>query len=85
MGFIENIKESLVSGLGGEPTYRACIMGEYSAYFENVSGIKEFSEHEIIVYIKKGEIKISGEKLYVKSFYQGDLVVLGQIKRVEVL
>lgn len=85
MGFIENIRESLATSLGGEPRFRACIMGEYAAYFENVSGIKQFSNQEIIFYVKKGEICVSGENLYVKKFYQGDLVISGEIKKVEVL
>lgn len=84
MGFIENIFESFgLESPPKEPIFRAVLFGESAGYFENVSGIKSFTDTEIEIYLKKGGVKIRGENLYVKKFCSGDLVICGKITAVE--
>lgn len=85
MGFIDSIKESLGDVFPVQPVYRAVIFGESAGYFENIVGIKSFTCDEIVVFLKKGELKISGSELYINKYCQGDLVVCGKIKAVCVL
>ena len=84
MGFIQNVYENFgIENVPKEPIFRAVLFGENAGYFENVYGIKTFSETEIELRLKKGGIKIRGERLYIKKFCAGDLVVCGKITAVE--
>ena len=84
MGFIQNVYENFgIENVPKEPIFRAVLFGENAGYFENVYGIKTFSETEIELRLKKGGIKICGERLYIKKFCAGDLVVCGKITAVE--
>ena len=84
MGFIDNIKECFSEWeLPKEPCFRAVLFGENAAYFENVCNIYTYSVDEIVLSLKKGGLKISGEGLYVKKYCMGDLVICGKIRAVE--
>lgn len=83
MGFIDEIKKDLVDVLPENPCFKAVLFGESVGYFEFVSGIKSYSGTEIVVFVKRGELKICGENLYIKKLCEGDLVVVGKIKAVE--
>lgn len=63
--------------------YRATILGGCAGYFENVKGIKSFSKTEIILYLKKGELTVSGENLSINKFCLGDLMICGNITCVK--
>ena len=85
MGFIDTIKENFSEIFPTPPLYRAVILGDRAGYFENVVGIKNFSSDEIVVFLKKSELKITGENLYIKKYCDGDLVVEGKIQAVSLL
>lgn len=84
MSLIENICENFgVENIPKEPIFKAVLFGESAGYFENVYGIKTFSAEEIELRLKKGGIKIRGERLFIKKFCGGDLVVCGKITAIE--
>ncbi len=85
MGFIDSITENFCNIFPAPPIYRAVILGDKAGYFENVVGIKSFSPDEIIAFLKKGELKITGKDLCVKKYGDGDLVVCGKIQAVTLL
>ena len=84
MGFIDNIKECFESyELPKEPIFRAVLFGESAGYFENVSGISCYSSEQIVLNLKRGGLKILGEKLYIKKFCMGDIIICGKIQSIE--
>ena len=84
MGFIDNIKENFTEReLPIEPNYRAYIFGDNAAYVENVKRIISYQSGEINLGLKKGELKIKGEGLYVKKYCMGDVCVCGRITAIE--
>lgn len=83
MSLIDNIKESFNGLEIYKPLYRVLIIGEDVGYFEGVLGIKSFAPDQIALFIKKGELIVKGENLYVKSFCEGDLAISGKILSVE--
>ena len=84
MGFIDSIKNCFrAEELPIEPIYRAVLFGDGAAYFENVRAVVGFSEEEIILSLKRGGLKISGEKLYIKKYCSGDVAVCGKIRVIE--
>ena len=85
MGFIDTIKENFNDIFPTPPLYRAVLLGDRAGYFENVVGLKSFCTDEIVVFLKKGQLKINGTNLYIKKFSEGDLVVTGKILAVSLL
>lgn len=84
MGFIDNIRENFTEKeLPIEPSYRAFIFGDNAAYIEKVNRIISYEPCEINLSLKKGGIKIKGEKLYVKKYCMGDVCVCGKITAIE--
>lgn len=84
MGFIDSIKNCFrAEELPVEPIYRAVLFGDSAAYFENVRSVVGFSEEEIILSLKRGGLRISGEKLYIKKYCSGDVAVCGKIRVIE--
>ena len=83
MGFIDSIKESLGREIPSEPSYRAVLFGENSAYIENVSAIISYSKEKIVLGLKRGSLEINGENLYVKQYTEKDILICGKIVGVE--
>ncbi len=84
MSLIDNIKDCFVTcQIPHEPTFRAVLFGESAVYFENVKSMVSYSQNEIILAVKDGGVKIYGNKLYVKKYCGGDLIICGKIKGIE--
>ena len=84
MSFIDDIKGCFFEDeLWLEPSFRAVLFGDSAMYLECVKSISRYSPEEIAILLKKGQIIIKGEKLYVKKYCGGDLVVCGEIKSIE--
>ena len=80
MSFIENIKDCIgLENLPVAPTFRALLFGGVAVYVEGVKQMLSFTSEEIIVSVKDCSLKIEGEKLFVKKYCSGDLVVCGKI------
>ena len=82
MNFIDDIKQCL--GLSGiyEPSFRALLIGKQAVYFENICSIKSYSLTKIELALKKGQIKVEGENMFIKKYCKGDLVICGTIKSI---
>ena len=84
MSFIDDIKGCFLEDeLCLQPSFRAVIFGDNAMYLECVKSISRYSPEEIAILLKRGQVIIKGEKLYVKKFCGGDLVVCGKIKSIE--
>ena len=55
------------------------------AYFENVKGIRSFSSAAVAVRIGKIFLRAEGENLHVRQYCGGDLVLFGDVRKVEVV
>ena len=75
MSFIDEVL-SVFGGENAAPVPRVMLL-------EGVKAIKSYSQDKIEVLVLKGEIKITGEGLFVKKYCAGDLAVCGKIKSVE--
>lgn len=82
MSFIDEVL-SVFGGENAAPAPRVMLFGWHSVYVEGVKAIKSYSQDKIEVFVLKGEIKITGEGLFVKKYCAGDLAVCGKIKSVE--
>ncbi len=84
MSFIDDVFESMgFSDFDKDRKYRYTVFGDEAGYFENISGIRYYTEEEIALSLKKGGITVRGEKMYIKKFCSGDVVICGKITAVE--
>lgn len=84
MSLIENIAAACGMDADLAPEdYRVTLFGGRSGYFEGVKGIASFSEGEVVLFLKKGRLTVTGEKLTLGKFCEGDLVICGNIFRLE--
>lgn len=65
--------------------YRAVVAGNGYGYFENIKGIKSYSDSEIALFLKKGELYVRGSNLSIERYNLGDIVVGGKITAFEVV
>lgn len=64
---------------------RITAIGSIHLYIENHTGLLQFSNHEIRIQYKKGEVRIIGQDLGVKMMIKEELLLEGQIKSIEFL
>ena len=84
MSFIDEIKRCFSSEeIPCEPIYRLVAFGDRAIYIENVRSIVAYSTEEIILGLKKGGLKITGECMYIKKFCGGDVSICGKINKIE--
>lgn len=55
------------------------------AYFEGVKGIRSFSSSAVEVLMKSGTYRAEGEGLKVARYGGGDLMLLGNVLKVEAI
>ena len=85
MGFIDCIKGFFdESEFPREPNFRAVMFGDGAIFIENVKNICIYTKEELLFALKKGCIRIIGEGLYVKKYCEGDVVICGKIKGIEI-
>ena len=82
MIFFENVKRALVAEHAPQPFFSATLIDDYALFLEGVKEIKEFGEKKIVAILKKGELEVLGEGLFIKKYFEGDLVVCGKIREI---
>ena len=80
MNFFDNIMEEFgVLRPNVSPNFRALLIGDSLAYFENIRSIKSFTPNKISLLLKNGEVVVEGEGMFFKKYDLGDLVICGKI------
>ena len=84
MGFIDSIKECFSPDeIPCETVYRAVVFGDRAIYLENICSLESYAEDLVCLRLKRGALKIKGQKLYVKKYCLGDVIICGQITGIE--
>lgn len=84
MNFFDNIMEELgILKPAISPNFRAVLIGDNLAYFENIRSIKSFTPNKISLLLKNGEVVVEGEGMFFKKYDLGDLVICGKINSLK--
>lgn len=83
LGFEDNILECF-NDLPSfcEPIFKAVMLGDNAVYLQGVKGLKSFSRDCVCLFLRKGEVQVQGENLYIKKYCAGDIAVCGKILSV---
>lgn len=81
--------EEILSALGGDEEIafggaKVVLYAGRCAYFENVKSILSFSKEAVIIQLKKGTVCAEGEGLAVARYGEGDLLLTGNVRKIEV-
>jgi sporulation protein YqfC len=57
--------------------------GHHQLLVENFKGLLSFDEQQIIVQSKKDRISISGRKLQIQYYTRDEMMVVGNIEKIE--
>lgn len=79
MNFADGIFNELGIKECAPTDYRAIVYSDYAIYFENIKGIKTYSETEVELYTKKNVILVTGENISIKKYSLNDIVLTGKI------
>lgn len=63
--------------------HRATLYGR-AAYLENIRGLLCFEPEKIVLRLKRGKLTVEGENLSIGRYAEGDLLILGDIRKFEV-
>lgn len=67
----------------GADTDRAfTVVPGYGGYFKTIKRIAEYAPHRIVLGTAKGTLTVTGEKLRVDKYFEGDLAILGEIRGI---
>ena len=83
-GFLEEI--STLSGLPLDIVnkgFRVINLSNRAVYVEGFTGLIDVERHEIGIKLKKGIIKLNGENLSIKNINLDTLLVVGDIRSIE--
>lgn len=81
MSFLDNICQNF--GLTSAPfSFRLVMLGEVGVYIEGVKGVISFSNTNILISVGGGKLEVVGERLKIKKYCLGDLVIVGKILKV---
>lgn len=72
----------IIAVLGGDEAHSVTVCPGRLAYFRGVKGVLEFSSQKIVLSSGKIVLSCEGEGLCVGKYFQGDLVITGNVLRV---
>ncbi len=79
MSLIDNISHSLGLGSASPHEFRMMMLGDWGAYFEGVTSLKDYSGDKVEILVKGGVIILKGQGLKISKYCAGDLAVRGKI------
>lgn len=81
-------EEILSEADGGEIAFsgaKAVFWGGRCAALENVRGIFAFTAGEIVFELARGRVRVAGEELRIVRYGEGDALVEGKVRLIELL
>lgn len=76
--------EQILSELGADSTKSITLVPGYCCYLKNVKAVKSFSSSLISLAVGKLAVTLEGDNMEVGEYFQGDLLVKGNVKGVKI-
>ncbi len=73
-----------MSEMGADTLKSFTVAPSFGGYFRSVKTVAEFSSRKAVLVLRCGTIEIEGEKLEVAKYFEGDVVIKGEIKVIKV-
>lgn len=76
--------EQLIEELGGDTSKSFTVVPAFGGYFRSVRSVAEFSPEKVVLLLKRFAVIIRGENLQVGKYFEGDVLIKGTIRGVEI-
>ena len=83
MEFLKEIAKVLGADAAGAFRVQYAVVDGKGGYFQNVRRLVAFSPTEVVLRGRTGAVRVEGENLSLGKYFAGDLVIEGDIARVE--
>lgn len=83
MEFLREIAGVLGADAAGAFRVQYTVIDGKGGYFQNVKRLVQFSEEAVVLRGREGALRVEGTHLSLGKYFAGDLVIAGDIVRVE--
>lgn len=77
-----NIISQLLKEFGADEAHSFTVCPKKLAHFGGVKSVSELTPQKIVLYSGKNIITCEGENLSAAEYFQGDMTISGEIKRI---
>jgi hypothetical protein len=79
--YLMNILWEILGDEGADIERAYVVVPDFGAYLKNVKSVDEYSGEKIVVNLHKSKLTVEGDNLYIGKYFEGDLLILGKVKR----
>lgn len=76
--------EQLLGELGADAMKSITLVPASCCYLKNVKSVVDFSEQRIVLAMGKGRVTLEGVSMLLGGFFEGDLLVKGDVRVIKV-
>ncbi|MBD5632475.1 MAG: hypothetical protein HDP34_04530 [Clostridia bacterium] len=76
--------EQILGEMGADTLKSFTVVPFFGGYFRSVKSIKEFSDSQIVLVLKREVITVGGEKLEVGKYFEEDIFIKGDIREIKI-
>lgn len=84
ISFYMKIIAEIINELGGDEAHAITLCPGKLAYVRGVRAVEDLTPTKVVLVCGKKVITAEGEGLFAENYFQGDMVIKGDIKRVSV-
>lgn len=74
-----NLLMQILNEVGADTTNAYTVVPSFGAYLKNVKTVLQYSPQQIVVAVGKSTITVDGENLIISKFFQGDMLLTGNV------
>lgn len=84
ISFYMKLIAEILKELGADEDKAFTVCPNKLAYFKNVKAVGDLTEEKIVIVCGKKIITVEGEDLFAAEYFQGDMLIKGNVKKVTI-
>lgn len=75
--------QQILAEAGADTSNAFTVIPHFGAYFKGVKAVAEYSPQKIALTVSKLKLTVTGENLTIGKYFEGDLLILGEVKSAQ--
>lgn len=76
--------QQILSEAGADTAKSYTVIPDFGGYFKSVKQVLEYSPEKVILQIGKMRLTVTGKDLAIGKYFEGDLLILGNVEGTSV-
>jgi hypothetical protein len=76
--------QQILSEAGADTSFAYTIIPNFGGYFKRVAGVEDYCPEQITLNLSSFKIKLFGTNLSIGKFFEGDMLILGEIRGTQI-